>query len=350
MTHPKKSELVHILESIGKAPEIIQNPEGASIVILPYGGRILGLYPPTTDENLLWTNPRLSDPKTAAEYFASHDWHNSGGDRTWLAPELDFFFPEFPDTSIYFQPRQLDPGNYRVTYADKRSVCIENQLELRAYRSKRDLSLDITKTVSASACPLTDSALTSDVEYAGYTVRSSLEIDGTTADPCFVGLWHLLQLPSRGEMVIPIHTRTEPTVFFGDIPNGDLRVEDCAIRYRMGAEGEQKISVPAAALTGRAGYHYRSEDERVLVVRDFAVDPSGEYHDVSSTRQDEGGFAFQACNINSLLGSFAELEHHVPAIGGSTGRTRSDEECQVWSFRGPEESIARIATSLFGIE
>ena len=41
-------------------------------------------------------------PATAAEFYAGDQWQNSGGDRTWLAPEVDFFFPNYPSFPIHF--------------------------------------------------------------------------------------------------------------------------------------------------------------------------------------------------------------------------------------------------------
>ncbi len=47
------------------------------------------------------------------------------------------------------------------------------------------------------------------------------------------------------------------------------------------------------------------------------------------------GYSTQACNVNSRLGQFSELEYHIPAIGGRTGRLHCDDAAQVWAFRKP---------------
>src|SRR5271169_5007317 len=113
-------ELIATLNAVGKHTELYQTDDGTRLLILPYGGRILGVFAPGSDENFLWTNSALKSVESARSYFASDDWQNSGGDRTWLAPEVDFFFPEYPDIDIagYWQPRSLDPGNYRLAKTD----------------------------------------------------------------------------------------------------------------------------------------------------------------------------------------------------------------------------------------
>jgi hypothetical protein len=96
------------------------------------------------------------------------------------------------------------------------------------------------------------------------------------------------------------------------------------------------------------GYHYRAGRKRALIVRNFAVNPSGEYVDVPWKETDYFGFAVQACNVNSNLGQFSELEYHLPAIGGATGRTRCGDETQIWAFRGSPADIDRICALLLG--
>lgn len=335
---------------MGKAPAVLDHPDGSSTLVLPYGGRILGLYAPGSEENVLWTNAALLDTKTAAAYYTSDDWHNSGGDRTWLAPEVDFFFPKFPDTTTYFQQRALDPGMYQLTQTSQH-ITLENDLTVKAHRLKKEYRLSIKKAVAPAANPLRVHAagLTEGVRYAGYTLTCTLKIQDAPKNPGYVGLWNLLQMPNGGEMLIPTYTRTEPAVFFGDIPKSDLVVEDRMVRYRMQARGEQKISIPALACTGRAGYIYDAGEESVLVVRNFRVNPSGEYVDVWSTRMDDNGFAFQACNCNSKWGSFSELEYHAPAVGGDTGQSRSTDTSVVWAFRGGRAKVEAIARQLLAL-
>src|ERR1035438_6572066 len=129
-------KLIGTLKAVGKATEIYESPDGSKIVILPYGGRILGLFAPQSEENFFWTNAALANVELARAFYESDDWHNSGGDRTWLAPEADVFFPNFPKLDKYFQPRQLDPGNYRMERTAEAPQLV-NDLYLTLTRSQR---------------------------------------------------------------------------------------------------------------------------------------------------------------------------------------------------------------------
>ena len=124
---------------------------------------------------------------------------------------------------------------------------------------------------------------------------------------------------------------------------------DHLVRYRMRAKGEHKIGLRGVAMTGRVGYLYPAGDgESALIIRNFFVNPSGEYVDVPWRETANFGFAIQACNVDSGLGSFSELEYHVPAIGGGTGLTSYEDVSQIWAFRGRAESIQAIAALLLG--
>jgi hypothetical protein len=326
------------------------------VLILPYGGRILGVFAPGSDENFLWTNSALDTIESARAYYASDDWQNSGGDRTWLAPELDFFFPKFPNIDIagYWQPRSLDPGNYELTKS-AHGVKLTNRLNIEAFRSKKRVELEIAKSVAPAPNPLRyDAALQiGEVEYAGHTLLTSLKIiDANPENAPLVGLWSLTQMPHQGELFVPTYSRTEPRIYFGlvDATPDELAISDRLVRFKMRAPGEHKIGLRAAVTTGRIGYIYPAGNKHALIVRNFPVNPSGEYADVPWTEPEDRGYSTQACSVNSRWGMFSEMEYHVPAIGGTTGLHQVEDRSQLWAYRGSREDIIKIARILLSNE
>ena len=345
-----KQHLIDTLTAVAQSPHVCRCSDGTELLILPHGGRVLGLFSPGSDENFFWTHPALGATSTAAEFFAGDQWHNSGGDRTWLAPEVDVFFPNFPQTDVYWQPRQLDPGQWQMD-VNADDVQLMNRLACRLSRSQLEIAMEIVKSAAAAPNPLRCEAQWSDlaeVEYAGYTLTTTLELvdrDARQRGP--VGLWNLTQMPHGGDLLVPTHCPSLPRVLFGNVEPQDLNVEDGLVRYAMRASGEQKIAIRATAATGRVGYRYLARDGRSsLVVRNVFVNPSGVYVDVPWGDPHDFGYAVQACNIHSALGSFSELEYHVPAIGAGTGRVRCEDISQTWAFRGSREAIDRIVGCL----
>lgn len=348
-----RESIANVLAQCGK--EVIERhfADGTVVLIMPYGGRILGLYSGAGTTNFLWTNPALEFAESAQAYYGQDQWHNSGGDRTWLAPEVDIFFPQFPDLSVYVQPPQLDPGNFHVT-EDQHSTCLTCRLAVMMSRSRQTMHLELSKSVSAAANPLANiraSAL-SEVEYAGYTLSTRLEIldaDGDVLGP--VGLWDILQLPCEGRMLIPTFSKAAPRVVIGEAAPDDLLISDHLCKYRVSRQGMCKLSFDALAVTGRVGYVCRQGRQYLLVIRNFFVNPSGKYIDVPFDEPDRYGFAFQSCKVNSdEWGSFFEIEHHAPAIGCGTGQSSCEDTCQTWAFRAELDKIQQIISLLLTTE
>jgi hypothetical protein len=337
------AKLVATLASADKPTEIWTSPDGSTALVLPYGGRVLGLFAPESEQNFFWTHPALDAAETARDFYKSAQWHNSGGDRTWLAPEVDFFFPNFPKLDPYWQPREFDPGNYKLTKSNG-CVVLTNRFTYKLSRSQQTVDLEVSKRLTPAPNPLRNSVQR--LSYAGYTLHTRLAFADGTASPAQVGLWSLLQLPHCGEMFFPTFSQAIVTTFFGNIDAADLSIGPNMVRYSMRARGEHKLGLQARAVIGRAGYLHGEGDEWSLVARNFSVNPSGDYVDVPWTDPASAGFAIEACNVNSHLGSFSELEYHIPAIGGPGGERACEEASQVWAFRGRREEILEAARIL----
>ena len=279
-----RTKLSNTLRGSDKHCEEYVTPDGSTLLLLQHGGRALGLFAPGSDQNFYWTHPSLDSAESARAFYSSAGWHNSGGDRTWVSPEVDVFFPAFPRTDLYSVPPQLDPGNYEIIRMEG-GVRLVNRFDLTLSRSRQKLELEVTKSWTPALNPLRyETSLKEElasVEFAGYTQQTSLRLLGPTVPTSAeVGLWNLLQLPHGGEMLVSTYSRSEPKVYFGSVASEDLTVHDHSVRFRMHGSGIKKIGVRAAAATGRMGYAYQMGAQWSLVVRNFPVGPSGEYIDV----------------------------------------------------------------------
>lgn len=343
-------KMTQSLNSAGKTIRMCNFADGTRLLLLPYGARILGVYTDKSDENFLWTNPALEKPDTAKSIFNSDKWHNTGGDRTWLTPEVDIFFPNWPDRNPHWPPRILDASDYQLKETSA-GIEMSRKMSLKFARSGRTMDLMLTKSVSQAANPLRYERdvkeKLGEVEYAGYTLSSSLELTGQALEQSDrVGLWNLLQLPHGGDMFIPTYSRTTPRVLFGGIPASDLVSDDHLVTFRIKAQGEHKIAIRAVAAAGRVGYMFESGKTWSLVIRNFSVNPSGDYVDVPAAELDDLGYCFHVVNVDSALGKFCELEYHVPAVGGSTGKKQCCDYSQFWAWRGSLQAIQNIAHTL----
>ena len=325
-------------------------PDGTHLLVLPFGGRLLGLFPPESGENFLWTNPALASPESISTWLKRDGWLNLGGDRTWLAPEIELFIGDLArPAETYVVPVALDPGNWTLASVNDMEICLTNTTRIRLRRSGREIGVHLGKRFRPAANPLRDTALAgSEMQYAGYTLNTTLELEPVAEPPIHLGIWNLLQLPQPGEMLIPTLSESRPQCVFGSVSAEELTLAPRMVRWRMGGSGsDTKISLKAASLTGRAGYLRRQTSAPGicdLVVREFAVDPAGDYVDALWDNPEDSGWVFQACCVCNGVDRFDELEYHAP-----TGTTHvSQDESRIWAYRGPGDSIIAAARLLLG--
>ena len=347
------SEILSLtLAGVEKSFELFLTPDGTRLLLLPYGARVLGLFAAGDEENFFWTNPALDRVETARKMFAGSGWHNTGGDRTWIAPELDTFFRDVNLTQ-YWQPRQLDMSDY-VLERSGDGCQLSRQMSLHLVRTNRNVTLRLTKRFGPAPNPLRHerdmAAIIGSVQYAGYSQWVTLQALDESADPQpTVGIWNLAQFPPGGEMLVPLYSRPVLQKCFGEMPADRVVIEDHVLRVRADFAGSHKIAVKAASLCGRTGYVYSRNDRWSLVVRNFFANPSGQYIDVQKHDPDYG-YAFQMCRVDEVeFGSFCEMEYHAPALGAWPDPTRSEDVSQLWAFRGTRSAIDAITRKLLGV-
>ena len=129
-------------------------------------------------------------------------------------------------------------------------------------------------------------------------------------------------------------------MLFGSFPPSALAVEDRCLRVGMNLprRAQDRRSRGGHDGTGRLRPPRRTAWS--LVVRNFFVDPSGEYVDVPKDDPADLGYAVHAVNVLSALGDFCELEYHAPALGHDPRNAESTDVSQVWAFRGPHAPSA----------
>lgn len=146
-------QLVGVLRFLGRFTFRIHLGDGAQLLVLPHGGRALGLFTSIDAPNFLWTNPDFTHPVAAGKVYAS-EWPNVGGDRTWLSPEAEFFIRDIKNPmQSHRVPIELDPGSYVVetTGANPHLVMTRH---LHLLQSRISISVRIIKwfTPARPAC------------------------------------------------------------------------------------------------------------------------------------------------------------------------------------------------------
>lgn len=326
-------------------------PGGGQALCLPHGGRVLGLFPPEGGESFFWNHSALGSSESAAAFFTSDEWHNSGGDRTWLAPEAELFIRDLTQPwETYEVPAAMDPADYTLI-TDSDSISLSTQMRVRFYHSRADAKIQLNKIVAPVANPVQSSFRQFEaIQYAGYSIRITLQVaEAITERDLCLGIWSLLQLPHGGSLIVQTKCYAEPSVMFDAIDPEDIEIKESSLIYRLRARGTQKIGLFASSVTGRVGYICkRYMDKYDLVIRDFTPHPNELYADVPWDNLTGEGYCFQACSVHSKVGQFSEMEHHSPGIvvSPSTPGGSMTDLSRVWAFRGSRKLISSLAEML----
>ncbi|MFD2330569.1 DUF6786 family protein [Cohnella sp. GCM10020058] len=332
--------LKSMLDNAGRRSELLADGAGGAIVLLARGARVIGIFPGKDDRNLLWVHP---DAANAA------DW-NTGGDRTWISPELEYFVKSADSfEESYSVPGELDPGRYAMEMQDEdRRADFSQSVSLRAYRSETDSRLTIGKTIALEPDPVRLlSASLGHYRYIGYdtTVRIC-DNDPERSAPA--ASWSIMQVPAGGAVWIPTYGQAEIFGMFGPIDASDAVANPGLVQFRIDASRRFKGSIKAHDVTGRIAY-YREEGESAhLLVRSFYPVPSRDYRDAPRHSPDDRGHCVQVYSDDGTLGSFGELEYHTPVIDKERGERSLTDRSQVWAYSGRADTIAAIRRLLIG--
>jgi hypothetical protein len=186
---------------------------------------------------------------------------------------------------------------------------------------------------------------TNELSYAGYSQKTRLESFSCIKNN--LSIWNILQLPIGGEMFIPVYGGCSAICGSLGIKNTKLLgIEDVGIRIKTDKERDCLISVPPHMSTGRIGYVRQEGKNWTLVIRNFNVNPSGEYLNCFSGSSGKPGYAVQCRSVSDGEASHVELHYHVPANSSQVIYDTS----QTWCFRGNRVNIHKAAVSLLGYD
>lgn len=327
--------LIASLKGAGREPEVLRD----KAMILPFGGRILGLYP-QPDVNVFWVNPQLQSESTVSVILEDTGWVNSGGERAWISPEVEVHVgdPErFFDT--YNVPKAMDPADYQVVERSADSATLETAVALRFLRHECDVNLKITRKVTLCEPPM---ELPSGVSFAGYTMDSVLSATSPLPPGVRPGLWHLKQVPGGGEFLIPVPQNASPRVCIG---TPLFTQEQDLIRCDVKTSESFKFSLRANDSRGFMACLNTNGSTPTLVACKFPVLDQALYADCPCDDLCDTGHTQQIYVDDGALGGFGEMEYHSPALEAGT-RERVTDRQSVWAFAGPAEALSDILERL----
>ncbi len=332
---------------------ILPLQNGMKAIISQRGGRIFG---PFIDEgpSLFWVNKGFAEPEAFKEFLHSGHW-NLGGDRIWIAPEVQYNASDRKDFfGTFHLPEEMDPGHYTLEQTDKGQWRLHQNFMMEAHslaNGKKDLTID--RIIQPVEDPLRNLKnyhdLIRDVQYAGY--EQNITLTESRLDDIVSETWSLIQLNPGGRLVISSTPCVEVHDYYRPIDDTLMTLYPHYVNLKITGDRQYKVGFKSPHLFGRIGYFNTWEgNQSYLVVRNFFNNPSGAYTEEIDRIPGVHGFSIHVYNDDGGLGGFGELECNEQAIGSYSGRSESNDQLVLWIYIGETSQVKTIGLNLLGVE
>lgn len=327
--------------------------DGAFLLVGERGGRVFGPFLTPGAESIYWVNPVFASPEAFTHSLHAGFW-NQGGERVWIAPEIQYFVHDRRDFwGTNRLPPQMDPGHFTLSDPSGDGLSLENELTLPAYNTASgEKALHLTVHLRRVENPLrflpAAARLLSGLTYAGY--EQVVTLQETNASPIQSESWNLVQLNPDGVLLIPASPQVAYHDYFEPVDSAHQKICANHVRLRITGRRRYKTGYSAVHLTGRSAYYSTLSDGRAcLLVRNFFNNPSAPYIEEPPHLPGAMGDSLHVYNDGGAFGGFGELEVHGQAIGGATGRSASTDQFVMWLYAGEPAALRAVAAHLLGI-
>ena len=342
--------ILEVFEHCGMRCEVLEIGDGWHIVVTQHGGHVFGPFSEEYPEGIFWIPESIRDENAYKRLVDERIW-NTGGDRIWIAPEIQFNIKDrsrFRETLN--QPKTMDPGCFTMERRGDR-VYLSQSLNMESYNTvEGTIHLDFQRMVHKAENPLRKladaDALMEGLSYCGY--EQVLDLQASSQQDIYAESWDLLQIRPKGTLFIPMYRPTCGTDHYEPVGNHEYCVEN-GVCLKITGDSRYKIAYKAASLTGRFGYLADSEtDDSYLIIINYPNNPSALYSEEPPLIAGDTGYSIHVYNDDGNSGGFAEMECNMQTIGRPTGIDRSIERVVKWVFAGPKDKLLAVAGVLLG--
>lgn len=327
--------------------EVVDLGNNAKIIVSAYGGRIFGPF--INDGNsMCWVNPCFVSADSFKTFYEKKEW-NLGGDRIWLAPEMQYNVPDKNDFwGSYTVPNTLDPGEYTLDISNKYNVILKQNMNLDVFGCKViQKKLSVSRTIRPIKNAFKDINTINGL-FFGY--EHEIHLKEEMNDGVYSEAWDLLQINPEGILYIPTTASAQYSEYYEPFEQDYQKINDYYVELKIDAKKQYKVGYKSAFTIGRSGYVSKYGEKNYLMIRSFYNDPIGPYVKSPTGEIEDGGHALHVYNDDGNIGNFAEHECSCLPIGGNTGRSESIDRISTMFFVGSEEYIESMVQLLLGID
>jgi hypothetical protein len=243
--------------------------------------------------------------------------------------------PNLVRYSNYKVPGAIDPGSYDWGQCTSASASLDAQLTLRDHRDGSKVAFRVDRTIASTPSPIATRGL----RYVGIRLQHRLELLRAKKHQR-VDMWHLIQMPVGGRLLIPTLGRARPLVYFNSLGRGSWKSAQDRLTWRYTGDQCAKIGLDTAQVTGRAGVLRRmTNGEWAALIWQFPSMPGADYCDGPDARRARQ----QVAQAWDGFG-FGEIEYHSPGV--SLADPTYADSSLLWCFAGSMRDVNDVSGEL----
>jgi hypothetical protein len=347
-------QVIACLEETDQPYAVLSLQNDVRLIILQHGARILGPFITIESSSIFWLNRALAQPESFRAFLSSGDW-NLGGERVWIAPEIQYLVRDRTDFWGSVQvPAQMDPGRYVLDKSQPNQCRLSQSLTLAAFNlatGQKELHVDrLVKPVEDPLRHLSNyQNLVDGVTFAGY--EQIVTLSESKHDDIASEVWNLIQLNPGGQLLIPASPQPEFSDYFEPLDSDYQVIHSNHVRLEITGDRRYKVGYKAAHVLGRLAYfNHLDQDRAYLCVRNFFNNPGASYVEEPADWPGRRGHSIHVYNDGGALGGFGELECNGQTIGGATGRSVTTDQFILWLYVGAADKVKRLVPHLVGLD
>lgn len=344
-------------------PIILKNGDKQVIVSSEFQGRILvstakGLGGPSYG----WYNKSLISSDSVFQNISKV----GGAGRIWFGPdqgENDVFVAVNPKTNEVTRraPKDLDTLTFNVLEQSDDAVTLYGSMHIQNLKHShfyvdinRKIELLNTKQVEANlGVSLTDK--TDFVAYRAETSMTNIGNDNWQKEQGLISLWELgcMQPTPNTTVIIPLKSNVvEPTIYFTDLDNNRIQVENNVLFYKADADYLNKIGTLPEISRPIFG-SYSPELNLLTIVRYLFAGGRDYVNALPEGKDPYRGDVIKIFNDGTWgeigpFGPFYELETSSPAKALKAGESLSHYH-ETYHFEGSKEKLTKISLKVLGV-
>ncbi len=343
-------EILEVFRYCNMKYELLTVGDGWKVIVSEHGGHVFGPFSDSFPEGIFWMPDAIKDKDLYKELIDCKTW-NIGGDRVWIAPEIQF---NITDRSHFREtlktPESIDPGSYQME-RDKNCIHLSMELDLVSHNTvEGNMHVNLHRMIHYAENPLRKlpmfNELMEGLSYCG--LEEVIDLKACSSQDMFAESWDLLQVRPKGTLFIPMYKPVGGTDHYEAAGSHEKIVEN-GICLRITGDSRYKIAYRSAVTTGRFGYLADSDtDSSVLIIICYPNNPSAMYSEEPPLIEGDSGYSIHVYNDDGNSGGFAEMECNMLTIGKPAGIDHASDRLTKWIFTGNTEKLKDIAEVLLG--